>query len=216
MNVAMLLRKSWRLYRTGGFSAVCKRVPELFRVTPDSSFDAQRGTDVAGTVPAWMLGPVIGDNLPHAEKYQPTTEEDFQVILDFLKINPQEWNWVDLGCGKGATLIMATEVGFQSVTGVEFSQKLARIAARQCPHARVVNADAAEFVLPWRDTVLFLFNPFDGYVLRRVIDKLRGFSNRLMVVYLNPRHGQVIDEYDFLHHVGKCRATYDVRVWKNW
>ncbi len=107
--------------------------------------------------------------------------------------------FIDVGAGMGRAVLLATELGFERVLGVEMHPALARIAKRNlarwrrdgragCP-ARIVEADALEFEWPAGPAVLFLFNPFGAVVMRRLLRRLaRVFAGRrgeLDILYVN-------------------------------
>jgi predicted RNA methylase len=107
--------------------------------------------------------------------------------------------FIDVGAGMGRAVLLASELGFQRVLGVELHPALVRIAKRNlvrwrrdgqamCP-ARVVEADALELEWPAGPTVLFLFNPFGAVAMRRLLPALaRAFAGRtgeLDILYVN-------------------------------
>src|SRR5260370_9926823 len=86
-----------------------------------------------------------------------------------LPIEFDKFTFVDLGSGKGRTLLMAAEYPFRRIVGVELIAELHR-AARQnireyrsptqrCVQIDSVVVDAREFELPEEPLVLYLFNP---------------------------------------------------------
>jgi SAM-dependent methyltransferase len=118
------------------------------------------------------------------------------------------FNFVDLGCGKGRTLAVASEFPFIDIVGVELSSALvsvaranAKIIARNFPSRtgiRVVEGDAATYDLPAGDLVLYLYNPFAEPVVARVVQALEAAMasqrlGRVYVVYYNPVAGHCFD-----------------------
>ena len=110
-----------------------------------------------------------------------------------------DFSFVDLGAGMGRAVLLAAEMPFRRVIGVEFHPTLAQIARRnlrlwrsagrtQAP-TRIYCRDAVEFPIPDGPTLLFLFNPFGGPVLRRLLKRIgREFANRpneLDLLYVN-------------------------------
>jgi SAM-dependent methyltransferase len=91
----------------------------------------------------------------------------------------EEFSFVDLGAGMGRAVLLAAEMPFRQVIGVELNPTLARIARRNLAiwrrtgrartTARICCRDAAEFALPAGPCLIFLFNPFAAAVLRRVV-----------------------------------------------
>lgn len=118
-----------------------------------------------------------------------------------------EFSFVDLGSGMGRAALLASELPFREVVGVELNPTLARIARknaaawRAAGHARapirMVCGDAAEFRFPDGPCLAFLFNPFGALVLRRVLKELaKGFAGRpghLDVIYVNNEHESVLE-----------------------
>ncbi len=123
-----------------------------------------------------------------------------------------KYSFVDLGCGKGRALLMASQFGFppgfRQIIGVELNPSLARIAqdnlARweanhsSCP-IEVVHQDATEFVFPPGPCLIYLFNPFAAPVVRRLLPRLESqFAARpgeLDVLYFNPESGGLFEAH---------------------
>ena len=111
-----------------------------------------------------------------------------------------EYAFVDLGCGKGRAVLLAAELGFRECLGVELDPGLAATAQRNlaawlsagrggCP-VRIVKADAIEAELPELPLLIYLYNPFRGAVVRRLLARLEalcaGRSGDLDMIYLIP------------------------------
>jgi SAM-dependent methyltransferase len=104
-----------------------------------------------------------------------------------------EFTFVDLGAGMGRALLLASELPFRTVIGVELNPRLARMARKNAAHwrasglatapMRVRCEDAADFRIPTGPCVVFMFNPFEAPVMRRL---LRAWSRTLI-----GREGQV-------------------------
>ena len=92
-----------------------------------------------------------------------------------------EFTFVDLGAGMGRAVLLASEYPFRAAVGVELHPTLARIArknatiwraaGRALAPMRTVCGDAVEFKFPDGACVAFLFNPFRGPVLQRLLTK---------------------------------------------
>lgn len=124
---------------------------------------------------------------------------------------------VDIGSGSGRAVFVASLFPFRRVIGVEKQVTLHRqaaanlAAARITPRAKVefVHGDALRFSLPSDTTVVFLYNPFEGQVFERLIDRIIGFVDRtprrLRLVYVNPK------EHRLLLATGRCVLTDRLR-----
>jgi len=136
--------------------------------------------------------------------YQPTDPVLFREMLDDLQrrenLNFAGFDFLDLGSGKGRTLLMASDYPFRRIVGVEILPALARIAqenirsykaeSRKCFAIECICADAIEFALPGGPLVIFLFNPFSEAGLRKFVSSLSlsvtETSRRVYVLYHNP------------------------------
>jgi SAM-dependent methyltransferase len=110
-----------------------------------------------------------------------------------------ETTFVDLGAGMGRAVLLASELEFKAVVGVELHPALAaiarknvrlwRAAGRKCSSIRVFQADAVGFTLPDGPVLVFLFNPFAAAVLRRLLKgwrkSLAGRPQAVDILYVN-------------------------------
>lgn len=136
--------------------------------------------------------------------------------------------FVDAGAGMGRALLLASEMPFREVVGVELNPVLVRIARRNLAewrrggraktNARVVCGDAAEFTLPKGPCVLFLFNPFGATVMRRMLARIARDLTKtprdLDLLYINNEHEGVLEEQRgftrfFLGKVRRSRVDAD-------
>ncbi len=136
--------------------------------------------------------------------YMPSEPGLFREILDTLlsvaQIDLREFVFIDLGSGKGRTLLMASNYSFRKIIGVELLPSLnvsaqENIAAyksenQKCFAMESVCGDACEFAFPEEPFVLYLFNPLpeDGLirVLRNLQASLEENPRDAFVLYHNP------------------------------
>ena len=147
------------------------------------AFDAARGIDTARIVSLDDLTIASGPR-DSGFIYVPTGERVFSAFVGMLPGEPAGYTFVDLGSGKGRTLILAAEAGFPRAVGVEFAAELhaaaednvARWAARH-PTSGVeidcVEGDAGAFSPPPGPLVIYLHNPFAEDVMERVLANVR-------------------------------------------
>jgi SAM-dependent methyltransferase len=139
--------------------------------------------------------------------YQPTAPEAFHEMIGQLGIDYSQFTFLDLGSGKGRTLLMAAEYPFRRILGVELIPELHRIAEENIARfkgglgdrVQSICADARTFAFPPDPTVLFLFNPFPHPVLEEVLQRLmRSLADHKRTVYLiyhNPVLELVLAQY---------------------
>jgi SAM-dependent methyltransferase len=160
--------------------------------------------------------------------YQPTESVLFHEMIAALPeqagFDFREFIFIDLGSGKGRTLLMASDYPFRRIVGVELLPAL-NLAAREnlskyqsevqkCFVIESICGDASEFAFPAKPTVLFLFNPFPQSGLRRVIanleQSLREHPRKVYVLYHNPLLEHVLGES---HVVKKICGTHQYAVY---
>jgi predicted RNA methylase len=137
----------------------------------------------------------------HGEEHAPTPPLVFRDVMRGLDLRAEDTVFVDLGSGAGRAVLLAAEHPFKAIVGVELSPSLHAVAeanvaryrnpAQRCRDIRLVCADAAAFTLPAEPLVVFLYNPFRGVVMRRVLANIEQSLIRhprpVTVVHLWPR-----------------------------
>ena len=136
--------------------------------------------------------------------YQPSEPAIFHEMLDNMKrqcgLDFHNFAFIDLGSGKGRTLLMASDYPFRRIIGVELLPALHQIAQenlgkyrreeQKCFALEAVCADARDFIFPAEPSVLYLFNPLPEAGLRQVManleESLRLYPRAVYVLYYNP------------------------------
>ena len=158
--------------------------------------------------------------------YQPTDPALFREMMASLPIAFDTFTFVDLGSGKGRTLLMASEYPFRRIVGVELIAELHHAAeenirnyhsaTQQCKQIEAVCADACEFVLPETPLALYLFNPLPETGLRRMIRNLEQSLEQsprpVWIVYHNPERDSILAASRALVRAG---GTEQYAVFKN-
>jgi len=152
--------------------------------------------------------------------YQPTEAALFHEMLDALAqqthLDFRDFVFLDLGSGKGRTLLMASDYPFRRIVGVELLPTLHQAAqenlskyrneSQKCFALESICADATEFPLPVEPIVLYLFNPFPEAGLWRVIanleQSLQESPRSVYVLYHNPLLDHVLGGSAALKKIG--------------
>jgi SAM-dependent methyltransferase len=149
--------------------------------------------------------------------YQPTDSVLFHEMIGALStlvgIDFRTFTFIDLGSGKGRTLLMASDYPFRRIVGVELLPALHEAAvenirkyrneSQKCFAIEAICGDATESSFPAEPIILFLFNPLPEAGLRRVFENLgRSLSE-------HPREVYVLYHNPLLEHM-----LSDNRTWK--
>jgi SAM-dependent methyltransferase len=153
--------------------------------------------------------------------YQPTEPTLFAEMLQALSIDFESFTFIDIGSGKGRTLLMAAELGFRRVIGVELLPELHDIALRNIaasgrPNIDSVCVDARNYQFPPGPLVLYLFNPLPAAALSEAIENLQSSVMRhprdVKIIYHNPLSEDVLARAPFLK---KLHGTHQYAIYSN-
>jgi SAM-dependent methyltransferase len=143
--------------------------------------------------------------------YQPVPVRKFRRILAASTLRPGDTTFLDLGAGRGRALLLAADAGFRRVIGIELDpglaadarRNLARHAQRRSaeagsvPTSSVLCHDAADVVLPPGPVLVFVYNSFGPWTLRRVLERIeesvRHDPRLVQLAYHNPVHAEVVE-----------------------
>jgi SAM-dependent methyltransferase len=235
-------QSAWRWWndianREGRFAATCQLLVALGEFLRDSTpqrrrqrygdagFDWDHRVDTTSAVVDWR------DRLLGAfhSPYQPTDADLFHEMLEALReqthIDFHDFVFVDLGSGKGRTLLMAADYPFRRIVGVELLPMLHQTAqknineyrseSQKCFALKSLCADATEFSFPPEPTLLYLFNPLPESGLRKVIanleKSLRSHPREVYALYHNPLLEKVLSQSSSLRKLG---GTHQYAMYK--
>jgi hypothetical protein len=151
-------------------------------------FDARYGTDTSGWVNRRRLR-CGHPNDAFISAYFGTPPSRFINAIERWRATPDSpspelCRFVDLGCGKGRVLLLASRMPFREAIGVELNPRLADIARANLSRwpeqheiitpASVRCADAVSSVKTLLDgpTLLYLYHPFGAPVLRELLNTM--------------------------------------------
>ncbi len=223
MNIGLLISKIGYSLRNEGVKGTLQRIFISFHEKRADAFDIKYGTDTAGIIPLWRLS-VPNKNAELGTRYQTIPEEMFRSSINRVVVDPASYVFIDLGCGKGRTLIVAAQLGFAQVIGVEFARELADVAEKNLRvlnigNGIIIHGDAAEYDFPDSNFVLYMYNPFMADVMSEVIHRLENFCakhprRRIFVIYHHPLFADVIDRAPFLQRLAATDGVTKELIWK--
>jgi SAM-dependent methyltransferase len=185
-------------------------------------FDRQYGVNTGGIVEVSDLG-IDYERHCWSQRYQPTPVGLFQQMMNGLAIRYEDFLFIDIGSGKGRTLLMASELPFIQIIGVELSEKLVAVSrmnvsqytstTQRCRDIQTVCIDATLYVIPNYPSVFYFYNPFQDEVLKSVLENiycsLKECPRELFIVYCNPNPHSILKRCDWLYEF-KTSATYSI------
>lgn len=215
--MSLVEKLRWSLRRRGFVGTVVAAGKSAWRrVIPPAPekphpFDVEHGTDTSGLIPGWELRSGHPSDL-YIAGYLGVPVSGFRGMMarwqqELSGRGVGEFTFVDLGCGKGRAVLLASESGFREAVGVELNPALADtakanverwVAAGKAECAlSVEQGDATEFAWPAGATLVFMFNPFGREVMDRVVERMVrafcGHPDDLYVLYYKPEQATALE-----------------------
>lgn len=139
-----------------------------------------------------------------SDKFHDYQGAGYRVLRRLLKeVTPrtQNYEFVDIGCGKGRAIFVAENFGYNQLTGIELDEQLIDeaqanikryILKRKNSVIEFIHANALDYNYKNKPTVYFLFNPFNEEVLTEVVNRIvLSTTSETWFVYMNPIHKKV-------------------------
>ena len=197
------------------------RPRDLLQLTdsPIHPFDQAHGVDTSGLVPAKHLKTGSPSD-EHVTAYYGVAPSILRTLIaQWRATAPAEpigaWTFIDIGAGKGRALLVASELPFRRVLGVELNPALAAVTRKNAAHwtaihmadptanptapIEILEQDALDLELPPGPILLFMFHPFEAPVLSDLLARLEAqLAHRkhplLDVLYVNAECRSVFDD----------------------
>ena len=183
-----------------------KRAPE-----PVHPFDTGHNVETSGLIPAAHLH-TGHDNDAHVTAYYGVAPSILRSLIDLWRTTSPSHpidrvTFIDIGAGKGRGVLVAAEYPFEAVLGVELNPILAALAQRNLAQfvgellapITLIEQDATEFYFPSTPCLVFLFHPFEGPVVRKVLQRIEaqfaGHPGTLDILYVNSEHAAMLDRH---------------------
>ena len=184
-------------------------------------YDRAHGTDTSGHVSATKLPPSEHSSSENHFHYWGSQPSFIRAAVAALP-SPETFTFIDLGCGKGRSLLVASELPFRDIVGVELSpflvgiaRKNAGIMERRFPNrtrVRVEEGDATVYRVPSGNIVLFLYNPFGEEIMLKVVAGLEAAlaaeRRDIYVVYFYPYFAACLDASPVFKRCHEGMAAY--------
>jgi hypothetical protein len=124
-------------------------------------------------------------------------------------VGVEGYSFVDIGSGKGRAMMLASELPFREVVGVELNASLHQVAeknlemwhesGRALSPMRLVQGDALGLSLPSGRLLIFLYNPFLAPMMRRLLERVDAVAGdrrgEIDLLYVVPQQEAVFGEF---------------------
>ncbi len=173
---------------------------------PPNAFDLENHVDTGGLISGMRLNSGHPNDRFNTA-YSGTPPSFFYRALEHWQSSIgstplSDYTFVDVGCGKGRAVMLASTFSFRQALGVELNPALAATArrnltvwqssARPCADLDILTADALEFPVPLSPVVFYVFNPFGAPVVERFLARLIALAasrtSVIDIIYVQPEH----------------------------
>ncbi len=210
-----LLKKVYSTYKNYGFlktySISMSNIKLRYRLYKEKQFDMKYGVETRHHI-VWRDLKIESENKDYSFDYAPIPNENFYNSMKYLNIQYEEYVFIDAGAGKGRALLLASDFPFKEFIGIEFSKEIYEIAknniykfksmTKKNYNFKLLYMDAITYSFPNENIVLFLYNPFDGHILRSVLNNIRKHvettEKDFIIIYHNPTCSDLFDNQSFL------------------
>jgi SAM-dependent methyltransferase len=144
--------------------------------------------------------------------------------LDGTGVAVEDYTLVDIGCGKGRVLMLASEYAFREIVGVELDPGLVRVArknlrrwtirtrARVRGGIQIVEGDALAVPLPDGPVALFYFNSFEREMTRMWLARLGEIASArtapLDLIYIHPEFDALVRRAPGVRSVAEAEIPF--------
>ena len=134
--------------------------------------DWKRGVKTEDTVSLASIGIAIEAREQYQTEPYPFIKKSIRLAQTFIATD----TFLDIGCGMGRPLIVAHELGFKKLYGVDISSELLKTAdsnlsSLNCRYY-LACADVDDYKIPPGEKVIYLFNPFAPERVARLLKRL--------------------------------------------
>jgi len=203
---------------------------KMHAIITDPLFDLRYGFDTGSIVELDRLT-IKSENRIYGVHYQPTKVIFLKKFLKHIQhLLPSHAVLVDLGCGKGRVLLVASEFGFKELRGIEFAHELCEAARFNIEIYKshnptnivfnIIESDVAQYSFQPDENVYFMFNPFNEIVMEKVLNdiciSLQIQPRKILIIYLNPTCDKLIKSFPGIRKIGDFYYGYHFTVYSNY
>jgi SAM-dependent methyltransferase len=181
-----------------------------------------RGYDFGGNISNKELVTEFKNTSGNATAYEQSSIHVINDILEEIRLSGFKFStFLDVGCGKGFVCIyVAKKLDVLKIIGFDFSKPLIDVALSNLVKSKYKKIsftvdNAAKYLIPDGDTLVFLFNPFDGSILNEFIkNNIDHFlQNKSVIAYSYDDEKQILlnSGFEIIYRSQRTKTS----IWKH-
>ena len=127
---------------------------------------------------------------------------------------------MDIGCGKGKTMILASKYSFKQITGYEidkdvFSVLKKNINQKKFRNFKVYNKSIKISEIE-NNSVIYFYNPFNEELSKRLFDEIsiNTLLEDIILIYVNPIYSFALEKAGWKLLSSSKVSTQKTEIWK--
>ena len=190
IEINRLFLRTKSVYLKHGFFVIINKVRHI---ASDSFFDFKFNIETKQRLGKENRAAPLPDSLEYVgSRYT-------QLLSVFRKIPVDYSNSVllEIGCGKGRAIAVAATHEFKKIIGIDYEENLVALAKKNLNQMRfkktnnivIQHQNATLYKIPNDINVIYLFNPFIGETLKKVVENIHQSyvtaPRKILIIYLN-------------------------------
>lgn len=144
---------------------------------------------------------VNNEIIPYQPSFTKTIKDSIKIIMKDNN-NIKNYNFVDVGCGAGKSLIIANRFNFKNIIGIEINKELFQICKNNTnpfKNIHIINTNILSYEEFQNNSIYYLFNPFGFKTLKSFHEKISSFKN-IYIIYNNYEFSEdFFEDYNILY-----------------
>ena len=199
-----------RMYRAGGFSRISQEFGNYI-------YDLINGVETRKR----ELGNINPDSNhnDYITSHKKTIIKSLNFVEDTL-LNLEPYDFIDIGCGKGKTLLLAENYAFKRIIGYEINNEIFNVLIKNINTKKSNRFDLLNSSLNFEDindySVLYFYNTFQEPLTEKFFKYLEDAPHleNIVLIYVNALYSDYLDNSSWELLYQDNVSTQDINIYK--
>lgn len=196
-----------KLYKAGGIQRIYQEIGNFI-------FDLYNNVETRKRV--------NNDSYDEIFDYMPSYKKSVSNPLKFIQnseVKLEEYSFIDIGCGKGKVLLIASKYNFKNLIGYEINEKIFSILNKNINSLQIKNLmiinESIDVEKIQNKSIVYFYNPFSENMTNSFFEKLSTNKNlkNLIIIYVNPQYVNILNKYSWKKVYQKKVSTQKLNIW---
>jgi predicted RNA methylase len=196
-----------RLYKAGGLKRVQQEILNFL-------FDIFHNVETRKRIE--------NSNIKDAHDYMPSYQKSVSQPLNFLKkrnFKFEELSFIDIGCGKGKTLLIAAKYGFSEIYGYEINSSIFKVLDLNITKSNISNLRIFKKSIDIEEiqnkSVIYFYNPFGETLTLNFFSSIAENKNLkdIVIIYVNPIYSKFLENDKWTLIYKSNISTQGINIW---